>query len=101
MCGGSLLVSPPLRFSCFSRSPLSNIWRQTTDRGCWRRAANLARRTEIVTYCVGVVDESLEEKRKTIQDADGDASAQRRARNALFADEVKVRVTVIACLIFV
>ena len=55
-----------------------------------RREANWSRRTDIVNYCVGVLDESVEAKRQSILDAGDDASAQRKARGALYAEEVKV-----------
>ena len=44
-------------------------------------------------YCVGVVEESVEAKRQSLGDAGDDAAAQRRARGALYAEEVKVRET--------
>ena len=53
--------------------------------------ANWSRRTDIVHYCVGVVDSSLDEKRQILQDAGDDASAQRKAKGILYAEEVKVR----------
>ncbi|TFK87072.1 hypothetical protein K466DRAFT_523089 [Polyporus arcularius HHB13444] len=56
----------------------------------WRELiANWSRRRDIVGYCVGVLDESVEEKRQALQDAGDDASAQRKARGALYAEEVK------------
>ena len=39
---------------------------------------------------MGVVDQSVDAKRQALQDAGDDASAQRRARGALYAEEVKV-----------
>ena len=56
-----------------------------------RREANWTRRQDIVNYCVGVVDESLEAQRLSVADAGEDASARRRAKGALYAEEVKVR----------
>ncbi|TBU49376.1 caffeine-induced death protein 2-domain-containing protein [Dichomitus squalens] len=56
----------------------------------WRELiANWSRRRELVDYCVGVVDQAMEEKQRSIQDAGDDASAQRKARGALYAEEVK------------
>lgn len=52
---------------------------------------NWKRRTEIVSYCVGVVDKSMVEKRQSMQDQSSDPSAQRRIQAALYSDEVKVR----------
>jgi len=50
---------------------------------------NWNRRTKLVEYCVAVVDRSLNEKRKSIEDQYGDPSAQRKTQAALFAEEVK------------
>ena len=52
---------------------------------------NWKRRIDIVDYCVSVVDQSMEEKRKRLEHQDqGDAASQRRTQAELFADEVKV-----------
>ena len=51
---------------------------------------NWKRRTEIVEYCVGVVDQSMDEKRKVLETQQSDAATQRRIQGALFAEEVKV-----------
>lgn len=51
---------------------------------------NWKRRTEIVEYCVGVVDQSMEQKRATLQSEDVDPATQRKIQGALFAEEVKV-----------
>ena len=53
---------------------------------------NWKRRTEIVSYCVEVVDKAIDEKRQSIQDQASDPSAQRQTQAALYADEVKVRL---------
>jgi len=50
---------------------------------------NWKRRTEIISYCVGVVDKSMDDKRQSIKDQTGDPTAQRRTQAALFSDEVK------------
>ncbi|KAI0347198.1 hypothetical protein BDW22DRAFT_503602 [Trametopsis cervina] len=50
---------------------------------------NWTRRTEIVNYCVSVVDQSLEEKRASLQSVDDDPAAQRKIKGLLYADEVK------------
>ncbi|PCH41161.1 hypothetical protein WOLCODRAFT_137225 [Wolfiporia cocos MD-104 SS10] len=56
----------------------------------WRElVANWKRRTEIVDYCVGVVDQSMEEKRQSLSSKEHDAASQRRTQGALFAEEVK------------
>ncbi|KAH7929436.1 hypothetical protein BV22DRAFT_1002723 [Leucogyrophana mollusca] len=57
------------------------IWKELVE--------NWKRRTEIVDYCVGVVDQSMDEKRKALDGQEGDARAQRKTQAALFADEVK------------
>lgn len=50
---------------------------------------NWKRRTEIVEYCVNIVDQSMNEKRKTLEAQQGDARAQRKMQAELFAEEVK------------
>ncbi|KAI6105592.1 hypothetical protein F5141DRAFT_1124778 [Pisolithus sp. B1] len=50
---------------------------------------NWKRRTEIVDYCVDVVDQSMNEKRRVLEGQHGDARAQRKAQADLFAEEVK------------
>lgn len=57
-----------------------------------RTIANWKRRTEIVEYCVGVVDQSMDTKRMAIQAETEDPAAQRRIQGALYAEEVKVRI---------
>lgn len=52
---------------------------------------NWKRRTEIVDYCVNVVDQSMSEKHNVLDGLEGDAKARRRTQAELFADEVKVR----------
>ncbi|KAI0921753.1 hypothetical protein AcW1_004360 [Taiwanofungus camphoratus] len=63
------------------------------DQACaqiWRELiANWKRRTEIVNYCTGVVDRSMEEKRKSLNDQGDDSESRRRNQGALFAEEVK------------
>ncbi|KAI9574847.1 caffeine-induced death protein 2-domain-containing protein [Boletus coccyginus] len=63
------------------------------DRACvyvWRELVeNWKRRTEIVDYCVNVVDQSMSEKHKLLDGLEGDAKAQRKTQAELFADEVK------------
>jgi hypothetical protein len=53
-------------------------------------AENWKRRIEIVDYCVAVVDQSVEEKQKHVDDLQEDPAAQRRKQAEMFADEVKV-----------
>lgn len=40
-------------------------------------------------YCVNVVDQSMNEKRRVLEGQHGDARAQRKAQADLFAEEVK------------
>lgn len=54
--------------------------------------ANWKRRTEIVQYCVGVVDQSMDSKRMAIEAETEDPAAQRRIQGALYAEEVKVPI---------
>ncbi|KAI0068705.1 hypothetical protein BV25DRAFT_1791729 [Artomyces pyxidatus] len=57
------------------------LWKDLVDN--WRR------RTEIICYCVGVVDHSMDEKRQALDEKQGDPSAQRKLQGELFAEEVK------------
>ncbi|KIJ70575.1 hypothetical protein HYDPIDRAFT_78094 [Hydnomerulius pinastri MD-312] len=57
------------------------IWKELVE--------NWKRRTEIVDYCVNVVDQSMDEKHKLLDGQVGDARAQRKTQAGLFADEVK------------
>lgn len=41
---------------------------------------------------MNVVDQSLEEKRTSLENADADPAAQRRIKGALYAEEVKARI---------
>ncbi|KAG1806817.1 caffeine-induced death protein 2-domain-containing protein [Suillus plorans] len=63
------------------------------DQACayvWKELVeNWKRRTEMINYCVDIVDQSMEEKRKSLTSEDGDARAQRKTQAAMFADEVK------------
>ncbi|KAG2348897.1 hypothetical protein BDR05DRAFT_973118 [Suillus weaverae] len=63
------------------------------DQACayvWKELVeNWKRRTEIINYCVNIVDQSVEEKRKSSTSEEGDARAERKTRAAMFADEVK------------
>ena len=57
-----------------------------------RTIANWRRRTDIVEYCVGVVDRSMDSKRTAMEAETEDPAAQRRIQGALYAEEVKVRI---------
>ena len=44
----------------------------------------------MIEYCVGVVDQSMEQKRQALGEKVGDPAEQRKIQCDLFADEVKV-----------
>jgi len=50
---------------------------------------NWKRRTEIISYCVDVVDKSMDERQQSIRDQTGDSAAQRRTQAVFFSEEVK------------
>lgn len=52
---------------------------------------NWKRRKDIIDYCVGVVDVSLEEKRQVLSSQEADPATQWKVKGALYAEEVKVR----------
>ena len=54
------------------------------------RAENWKRRTDIIEYCVGVVDISLDEKRRELSVEGSDTATARKMKGALYAEEVKV-----------
>lgn len=58
---------------------------------CVIASENWKRRTEIVEYCVDVVDHSMAKKHKVLDELEGDAKSKRKTQAELFADEVKVR----------
>lgn len=74
------LVGKPLRCFILKRSYILVLCLEN-----WKR------RTEMINYCVDIVDQSMEEKRKSLTSEEGDARAQRKTQAAMFADEVKVR----------
>ncbi|KAF8655252.1 hypothetical protein AX16_003155 [Volvariella volvacea WC 439] len=57
------------------------IWRELVE--------NWKRRTMLVNYCVNVVDQSLDEKRRAMQSVTEDARERRRMQGEIYADEVK------------
>ncbi|KAF8913887.1 caffeine-induced death protein 2 [Gymnopilus junonius] len=63
------------------------------DEACesiWRElVANWKRRTQLVEYCVSVVDQSLTEKRAVLEDQTQDESSRRRTQGEMYADQVK------------
>ncbi|KAB5595248.1 Tryptophanyl-tRNA synthetase [Ceratobasidium theobromae] len=66
---------------------------QLQDEAClhfWRElVANWINRTEIVNYCVAVVDASMEAKRQALAGQDPKLDENRRTATALYTDEVK------------
>lgn len=52
--------------------------------------ANWENRTEIVHYCVGVVDASMEAKRQALAGQDPKLDENRRTASSIYTDEVKV-----------
>ncbi|KAF8351468.1 caffeine-induced death protein 2-domain-containing protein [Amanita rubescens] len=63
------------------------------DEACaylWRElVANWKRRTQLIEYCVGVVDQSVNEKKGKVTVDDLDPSSRRKLQTELFAEEVK------------
>ncbi|KAF8974577.1 caffeine-induced death protein 2-domain-containing protein [Flammula alnicola] len=63
------------------------------DQACeyiWRElVANWKRRTQLVEYCVSVVDQSITEKRTSLEDQSQDPASQRKTQGQIYADEVK------------
>ncbi|KAI0080898.1 hypothetical protein K474DRAFT_1636931 [Panus rudis PR-1116 ss-1] len=57
------------------------MWRELTE--------NWKRRTDIIQYCVDVVDKSMQEKQSVLQTQDVDPSTQRRIQGELYTEEVK------------
>ncbi|CAE6366528.1 unnamed protein product [Rhizoctonia solani] len=66
---------------------------QLQDEAClhfWKELiANWENRTEIVNYCVGVVDASMEAKRQTLAGQDPKLDENRRTASSIYTDEVK------------
>ncbi|KAI0036717.1 caffeine-induced death protein 2-domain-containing protein [Vararia minispora EC-137] len=59
----------------------THLWKELVEN--WRK------RTEIVTYCVNVLDRSLEERRAALGQSQGDPATQRRIQGELFSEETK------------
>lgn len=53
-------------------------------------SANWKRRTEIIHYCVDIVNESIVDKQQSIETEELSAQARNKLRNAQYAEEVKV-----------
>lgn len=54
--------------------------------------ANWVNRTEIVNYCVAVVDKSMDAKREALAGQDLKLDENRQTASSLFTEEVKVRL---------
>lgn len=52
--------------------------------------ANWKKRTEIIQYCVAVVDQSIEDKQKTIETRELDADVEAQLKKASYAEAVRV-----------
>ncbi|PPR06976.1 hypothetical protein CVT26_004296 [Gymnopilus dilepis] len=65
------------------------------DEACeyiWRElVANWKRRTQLVEYCVSVVDQSLNEKQETVADQTQDELSRRKIQGEIYAEQVKRR----------
>lgn len=55
-------------------------------------AENWKRRTEIVDYCVNVVERSLEDKQMSLDSSDSNPAVQRKIQGTLYAETVKARI---------
>lgn len=53
--------------------------------------ANWKKRTEIIQYCVAIVDQSIEDKQKTIETRELDADVEAQLKKASYAEGVRVR----------
>ncbi|QRV86745.1 caffeine-induced death protein [Ceratobasidium sp. AG-Ba] len=75
------------------RDRLSSRRSVPQDEAClhfWRElVANWVNRTEIVNYCVAVVDRSMEAKRASIAGQDPKLDENKRTASSLYTDEVK------------
>jgi hypothetical protein len=70
----------------------ANLWAELVS--------NWTRRRTIIEYCVGVVDQSKEEKQKAAQ-AEEDPARRRAMEAKVFSDDVKVcSFLVVQCFIF-
>ncbi|CAA7259753.1 unnamed protein product [Cyclocybe aegerita] len=71
----------------------SNANETLQDQACvqiWRElVGNWKRRTQLIEYCVGVVDQSLKEKQAALLDGDQDPVSTRKTQGGIFEDEVK------------
>ncbi|KAI0796788.1 caffeine-induced death protein 2-domain-containing protein [Abortiporus biennis] len=59
----------------------AHLWKELVE--------NWKRRTDIIEYCVGVVDRSMDEERKSLETQQSDPAEKRRIQGLLYADEVK------------
>jgi len=72
-----------------------NLTGHVQDEACaylWRElVANWKRRTQLVEYCVEAVDQSINEKRKDMEDVNLDPSSQRKVQAEVYGEDVKRR----------
>jgi hypothetical protein len=54
--------------------------------------ANWKRRTDLVEYCVAVVDRSIDDKLSASEELQDDPKAARKAKALAYSDQVKVRL---------
>lgn len=57
-----------------------------------RFSANWKRRSEIIQYCVDVVDQSLDNNRSAVDNIDLSSEAKKELRRASFEAEVKASI---------
>ena len=67
----------------------SYVW-YTVVKANHQSLANWKRRTEIIHYCVDIVNESIVDKQQSIETEEMSAQARNKLRNAQYAEEVKV-----------
>ncbi|KAK0468342.1 caffeine-induced death protein 2-domain-containing protein [Desarmillaria tabescens] len=69
------------------------VMRTVQDQACsylWQELmANWSRRTQLVQYCVDVVDKSLQDKKNIVQDNASSPAEQRKAQAEMYTDQVK------------
>lgn len=76
-----------------------SIWRELVGESLASRGlydihtptpANWKRRTQLVEFCVSVVDQSITDNRNAIESESLDPASQRKIQGDIFAEEVKV-----------
>ncbi|KAJ3869650.1 hypothetical protein EV359DRAFT_59611 [Lentinula novae-zelandiae] len=73
--------------------------RQKACSRLWQElVSNWSRRTELIEYCVGVVDKSNEEKQEIVDSQTSNPSEVRKARAEKYSQEVKVMLFWLPCI---